>query len=101
MNMMLGRAPAGTTRLLEVRGPDDGSVVGTVPLATSADVETALANAVEGARTSKGLPVHRRMAILHGAADRVAADHEGFAETIAREGRLPQRLSSRGAGTRE
>jgi acyl-CoA reductase-like NAD-dependent aldehyde dehydrogenase len=84
--MVLGEAHAGTAAVLEVRDPDDGSVVGAVPLASPGDVEDALARAVTGARTSKALPVHRRMAILHGAADRVAAAHESFAETIAREG---------------
>lgn len=83
---MLGRAATGTAGVLEVRDPDDGSVVGTVPLAVPADVDAALARAVDGARISKHLPVHRRMAILHGAAAHVAADAEAFAEMIAREG---------------
>ena len=84
--MVLGQEPTGTASVLEVHDPDDGSVVGTVPLASPADVDRALASAVAGARASKALPIHRRMAILHGAADRVAAAHESFAETIAREG---------------
>lgn len=86
MNMMLGQAPTRAADVLEVRDPDNGDVVGTVPLAYPADIEAALTRAVEGARISKRLPVHRRIAILQGAADRVAASRHRFAETIAREG---------------
>jgi glyceraldehyde-3-phosphate dehydrogenase (NADP+) len=84
--MVLGRAPTATAEVLEVHDPDDGSIVGTLPLASPADVEAALARAVEGARVSKALPVDQRMAILDAAADRVEADRASVAETIAREG---------------
>ena len=84
--MVLGNAPAGTSDVIEVLDPDDGTVVGTVPSASLADVEAALSNATAGARASAALPVHRRMAILHGAADRISERREAFARTIAREG---------------
>lgn len=57
-----------------------------VPAATAADMLAAIDAALAAAQVMRRLPVHRRMAILSGAADRVAADSEGFAETIAREG---------------
>jgi glyceraldehyde-3-phosphate dehydrogenase (NADP+) len=86
MHVVLGRAPAVPPAFLEVHDPDDDSVVGRVPSASPADVERALATAVDGARRSRSLPVHRRMAILNGAAAEVEARSASFATTIAREG---------------
>jgi len=84
--MVLGRSAAHASGLFEVRDPDDGSVVGTVPSASLADVDAALAAAVDGARVSRLLPVHRRMAILSRAADLVLERADRFATSIAREG---------------
>lgn len=86
MNWVLGDAPSHARPGIEVRDPDDGTLVGTVPSASLADVEVALANAVAGARASRALPVHRRMSILQAAADHVGARRDEFAMTIAREG---------------
>jgi acyl-CoA reductase-like NAD-dependent aldehyde dehydrogenase len=74
------------TGTIEVRDPDDGTVVGTVPAASLADVEAALARATTGVRTVRALPVHRRIAILSAAARIVDERREAFATTIAREG---------------
>jgi glyceraldehyde-3-phosphate dehydrogenase (NADP+) len=49
-------------------------------------MSAAIEAAVSAAEVMRRLPVHRRMAVLSGAADRVAAEAETFAETIAREG---------------
>jgi glyceraldehyde-3-phosphate dehydrogenase (NADP+) len=74
------------SQVIEVRDPDDGSLVGTVPAASAADMTTAISAAVDAAREMRRLPAHRRMAALSMAADRIAADADAFAETIAREG---------------
>src|SRR5213080_2232762 len=41
---------------IEVRNPYDGTLVDTVPQATAADVEAAIAAAVEGAKVMRELP---------------------------------------------
>ena len=43
-----------------VRSPFDGSIVDTVPTATPAEIEAALASAERGARAMAALPAHRR-----------------------------------------
>jgi glyceraldehyde-3-phosphate dehydrogenase (NADP+) len=86
---MATMAIEGRTRvdgILEVRDPEDGSLVGTVPRATLADVERALATAVIGSRVARRLPAHDRIAALRRAADLVLERRAEFAETIAREG---------------
>lgn len=72
--------------VIEVRDPDDGSLVETVPAASIADVDAALARAEAGARISRSLPVHRRIAVLSAVAAIVDERREAFADTIAREG---------------
>lgn len=86
METVLESAPLGTSQAIEVRDPDDGTLVEIVPAASPADVEVALERAVHGARVSAALPVHRRIAILNTVADIVSARRESFASTIAREG---------------
>ncbi len=71
---------------IEVRDPQDGAIVDTVPVATEADVEAALVAAARAARPAARLPTHARVALLRGAAERVAGEAEEYARTIAREG---------------
>lgn len=73
-------------RTTPVRDPQDGSVVGTVPRADDADLETAAAAAVEGRRRARDLTARERMDLLQEAADRVEESAELFARTIATEG---------------
>lgn len=84
--MVLGRSRQAGAAVIEVRDPQDGSLIDTVPRATLDDLERALAQAVEGARISRAIPTHTRIAILRGAADIVHDRRAEFAETIAREG---------------
>jgi glyceraldehyde-3-phosphate dehydrogenase (NADP+) len=60
--------PAASGQVEEIRSPYDGSVVGTVPIAGSEDVEQAMAAAERGARTWRRTPAHERMRILRRAA---------------------------------
>jgi acyl-CoA reductase-like NAD-dependent aldehyde dehydrogenase len=71
---------------IEVRDPQDNSLVGEVPRATLADLEDAIAQAIEGAELSRRLPAHQRIEVLNRTADQVLGRHEEFALTIAREG---------------
>jgi glyceraldehyde-3-phosphate dehydrogenase (NADP+) len=86
MKMLLNGRWVDRPRQLEVRDPQDGSLVDTVPMAASTDMCEALDAAEAGYAAMRRLPSHQRMALLHRAADAVAADQESFARTIAREG---------------
>src|SRR5215216_1889965 len=86
--MLIGgrwRPAAGSGQTEEVTSPYDGSVVGTVPVAGTDDVEAALRAAERGAQTWRHTPAHERMRILLRAAelaDRRAAE---IARTISGE----------------
>ena len=71
---------------IEVRNPEDGALIDTIPSASVDDMDAAVRAAVEGARVCERLPVHERMRVLHEAADRIERDAESFARTIATEG---------------
>lgn len=86
MKMLLADGWVQRDARTEVTDPDDGSVIGTVPRASAADMQHAITAAEAGAETSRNLPVHERMRALNGAADKLEADLESFATIIAREG---------------
>jgi acyl-CoA reductase-like NAD-dependent aldehyde dehydrogenase len=70
MEMLIGgRWRPGSGRSEEVTSPYDGSVVGTVPVATVEDVEAALAGAQAGAEVWRRTAAHERMRILLRAAE--------------------------------
>lgn len=70
---------------IEVHNPFDGSVVDTVPKATAADVELALASAVEGAKAMRKLPALERYQILHKAAETLRAQQNELGRLISLE----------------
>jgi acyl-CoA reductase-like NAD-dependent aldehyde dehydrogenase len=74
-----------TDRVLEVRSPYSGDVVGTVPLTTPADVDAIMARAERAAETTRATPAHERAAVLHRAAELVAGDTAALAATITAE----------------
>ncbi len=86
MNMLLNGEWVGRSRQMEVRDPQDGSLIDTVPMANGDDMCAALEAAVTGAAAMRRLPTHQRMAMLSRAADAIASRHAEFARTIAREG---------------
>jgi acyl-CoA reductase-like NAD-dependent aldehyde dehydrogenase len=69
----------------EVRNPYDGTVIDTVPKATPADVEQALACAVEGARQMRRMPGYERYQILHRAGRLLAERQEKLGRIISTE----------------
>ncbi len=83
---MSSRAVGGLACTMEVRDPWDASLVGRVPRATPADALAAVDQAAVARDVARRMPVHQRMSVLQGAADRIAAEAEGFARLIAREG---------------
>ncbi|NUO43081.1 MAG: NAD-dependent succinate-semialdehyde dehydrogenase [Streptomyces sp.] len=62
----------GTGRTAPIVNPATEEVIGEVPLATTADLDRALAAADEGFRLWRATPIARRTAILHAAADLIA-----------------------------
>lgn len=86
MKMLLNGEWVERAARMEVRDPQDDSLVDTVPQANAADMDAAIAAAVCGFERTRRLSVHERRAILTRAADLVAARREEFAYTIAREG---------------
>jgi acyl-CoA reductase-like NAD-dependent aldehyde dehydrogenase len=80
-----GRWVEGAGGSFEVRNKYDGSLLGTMPLATGAEVEAAIRSAVEGFRLMSALPAHERAALLYRTADLIMRDKEAIARTIAAE----------------
>jgi glyceraldehyde-3-phosphate dehydrogenase (NADP+) len=86
MKMLLNGNWLDRPQKIEVRDPQDGSLVDTVPLGSVEDMQAAIDAAVAGSEEAQAMPVHRRMTLLQGAAETLEQEHESFARTIAREG---------------
>jgi glyceraldehyde-3-phosphate dehydrogenase (NADP+) len=86
MKMLLNGEWVDRSQTIDVRNPQDNSLVDTVPRATTADMEAAIDAAVAGFERARAMPVHRRMEILQKTADTLADEHEEFAHVIAKEG---------------
>lgn len=71
--------------LEDIRSPFDGSVVGQAPVATLADVDSAISAAVKGAEIWRRTPAHVRSAILMKAAELADARQEEIAQIISSE----------------
>jgi acyl-CoA reductase-like NAD-dependent aldehyde dehydrogenase len=83
----------------EVRNPYTGEVVGTAPRASAADVEQALAAAVDGAAAMRRLSAHERRSALERAAELTAAAVGELARTISAEVGKPM-AEARGEASR-
>jgi acyl-CoA reductase-like NAD-dependent aldehyde dehydrogenase len=86
--MLIGgrwRPAAGSGLREDVTSPYDGSVVGTVPVAGTDDVEVALGAAEDGARTWRRTPAHERMQVLLRAAELADQRAPRIASTISAE----------------
>jgi glyceraldehyde-3-phosphate dehydrogenase (NADP+) len=70
---------------IEVRHPFDARVVDTVPQASTADVEAALAAAVQGAAVMRKLPGFERFQILRRTADALLARQQELGRLISLE----------------
>lgn len=83
--MLIGGEWVAGTDVIEVRDPEDSSLIDTVPAASPADVERTIAKAESGMKTARGMPAHQRASILSGAASLIEAQAERYAETLSRE----------------
>ena len=71
--------------IIEVRDPQDNSLVDTVPDATVEDLLRAIDKAVEGVDVAATMTIKERMIILHRAASYIENHAEDYALIIARE----------------
>jgi glyceraldehyde-3-phosphate dehydrogenase (NADP+) len=86
MKMCVGGSGLIRAKKIEVLHPYDNSVVDTVPRASTADVDAALAAAVRGSKTMAKLTAWERYQILRKtAAEKLEARTEEFARTITLE----------------
>lgn len=72
-----------------IRAPFDGALVGTHPLGSAADMDTAVAANVEAADACRRMPAFERAACLRRIAEGLTARREDFAATLAREAGKP------------
>ena len=86
MKMFIGGEWFDKTATIEVKNPFDGSVVDTVPRGDTADVDTALAGAAQGARIMRKVPGYERFQMLRKAAELMNERLEDLARTISLEG---------------
>ncbi|MBM7586977.1 glyceraldehyde-3-phosphate dehydrogenase (NADP+) [Bacillus pakistanensis] len=73
-------------RMIEVRDPQDNSIIDTVPAASEDHMLKAIEEAKAGAEIAASMPVHQRMKIVNVAADYIEVHSEKYARTIASEG---------------
>lgn len=69
--------------------PACGAVIDKTPVATAADVEEAISNAVKGQKEWAAIPFHKRMEILERFVVLIQANEVKIAETMAEEGGKP------------
>ncbi len=86
MEMLLNGEWVDRPEKMEVRNPQDNSLIDVVPLAGADDMPAAINAAIAGFETARHLPTHRRMKIIHHAANYIETHHEEYARTIALEG---------------
>jgi glyceraldehyde-3-phosphate dehydrogenase (NADP+) len=86
MRMLLAGEWVDRAETIDVRDPFDDSLIDTVPSASHADVETALAAAFAARVTARKMTTYERSQILLKTAAIVRDNVEDFARIIAREG---------------
>ncbi|MBI4410034.1 MAG: aldehyde dehydrogenase family protein [Gemmatimonadetes bacterium] len=78
-----------TTEFDDVVDPFTGELYARVPLAGPAEMERAIAAAVEASRELRALPTHRRVDILLGIVEGIRGRADELAETMTRESGKP------------
>ncbi|KSU84414.1 glyceraldehyde-3-phosphate dehydrogenase (NADP+) [Fictibacillus enclensis] len=84
--MFVGGSWVNRENVIEVRDPQDNTVIDTVPAASKEDMLSCIELAKEGAKIAAAMPVYERMAVIHRAADYIEANKEKYASIIAQEG---------------
>ncbi|WP_374717623.1 aldehyde dehydrogenase family protein, partial [Neobacillus sp.] len=84
--MLLGGQWVGRDDVIEVRDPQDNSLIDTVPAASKDDAILCIEEAKEGAKIAASIPVHERIRIIQSAANYIEENKDKFAYMISREG---------------
>ncbi|MFD5284065.1 NAD-dependent succinate-semialdehyde dehydrogenase [Streptomyces rubrogriseus] len=84
----------GTGRTAPIVNPATEEVIGEVPLATTADLDRALAAATDGFAAWRATPIAERTAVLHRAADLIAERAADIGRVMTREQGKPLREST-------
>jgi acyl-CoA reductase-like NAD-dependent aldehyde dehydrogenase len=87
--MIIGNERRGAAATATVRSPYDGSEVGTHPLASAEDMDSAVASNVAAAEACRRLPAYERAACLRRVADHLEARKDEVATLLAREAGKP------------
>ena len=83
--MLIDGLSVGSSRVMEIRSPYDGTVIDTVPIADSSHVERALTAATQAAELMRQTTGYQRFLWLRRAADLLLLRAEEFARTISQE----------------
>lgn len=86
MKMLLNGEWVDRSQRLEIRNPQDNSLIDSVPQGTAVDMEAAIEAAEAGFERARNMPVHQRMKILRETAVILETKHEDYARIIASEG---------------
>jgi glyceraldehyde-3-phosphate dehydrogenase (NADP+) len=86
MKMLLQNEWVDRDETIDVRDPQTGRVIDTIPQATERDVDAAIGAAVKGAVTARKMGSYARATVLRDTANLVEERAEAFAELIATEG---------------
>ena len=91
MKMLIGgrEVDASNGAVYENINPATGAVIDTVPSAALEDVQTVIANAVQGQKDGAAIPFHKRMEILEKFVLLAQENEEKIARTMAIEGGKP------------
>ena len=91
MKMLIGgkEVDASNGAVMDNINPATGAVIDSVPCASAEDVETTIANAVEGQKEWAAIPFHKRMEILEKFVALAQENEETIARTMAIEGGKP------------
>lgn len=84
--MLIGGSWVGRNEIIEVRDPQDNSLIDTVPAASKEDMIQCIEDAKEGAKIAAAMPVHERIRVINAAADYIEEHKQRFAFIISKEG---------------
>lgn len=83
--MFLAGKWVNSDQIIEVRDPQDNSIIDLVPAATAEDMLYCVEEAQEGAEIAAAMPVHQRIKVINDAADYIEQHSEKYARMIATE----------------
>lgn len=83
--MFLAGEWVNTDQVIEVRNPQDNSIIDLVPAASAKDMLACVEEAKKGAEIAAAMPVYERIKVINDAASYIERHSEKYARTIASE----------------